>query len=182
MEFPVVKLLDLAKNEAELLQNPNPFAIVVLAQVKALQTQGALRQRRVWKATLAKLGHERGYPRRLILDLYSFVDWVMVLTPRLEREVEQEIEAFEKSKRMKYITNMERRGLEKGLEKGQQIGQIRNQQESVLAVLETRFGEVPYPLREAVTATDNLARLKQWLRSAIQLSSLEEFQTHIHER
>ena len=178
MEFPVVKLLDLAKNEAELLQNPNPFAIVVLAQVKALQTQGALRQRRVWKATLAKLGHERGYPRRLILDLYSFVDWVMVLTPRLEREVEQEIEAFEKSKRMKYITNMERRGLEKG----QQIGQIRNQQESVLAVLETRFGEVPYPLREAVTATDNLARLKQWLRSAIQLSSLEEFQTLIHER
>lgn len=83
---------------------------------------------------------------------------------------------------MKYIPNMEQRGLEKGLEKGQQIGQIRNQQESVLAVLETRFGEVPYPLREAVTATDNLARLKQWLRSAIQLSSLEEFQTLIHER
>jgi hypothetical protein len=102
----------------------------------------------------------------------------MVLTPRLERQVEQEIEAFEKSKRMKYITNMERRGLEKG----QQIGQIRNQQESVLAVLETRFGQVPYPLREAVTAMDDLARLKQWLRSAIQLSSLEEFQALIHER
>ncbi len=106
----------------------------------------------------------------------------MVLTPKLEREVEQEIEAFEKSKRMKYITNMERRGLEKGLEKGQQIGQIRSQQESVLAVLETRFGEVPYPLREAVTAMHDLARLKQWHRSAIQLPSLEEFQTRLHER
>ena len=110
----------------------------------------------------------------------------MVLTPKLEREVEQEIEAFENSKAMKYITNIERRGLqqglEQGLEKGQHLGQIRNQQESVLTVLETRFGDIPYPLREAVTAMHDLAQLKQWHRSAIQLSSLEEFQTLIQER
>ena len=49
-----------------------------------------------------------------------------------------------------------------------------------LAVLETRFGDVPYPLREAVTAMDDLARLKQWHRLAIQLRSLDEFQTHLH--
>ena len=178
LEFPVVKLRDLAANEAQLLRNPNPFAIVVLAQIKALQTAGALRQRRVWKATLAKLGHERGYSRRLILDLYIFVDWVMVLTPKLEREVEQEIEAFEKAKRMKYITNMERRGLERG----RQEGQIRSQQESVLTVLETRFGEIPYSLREAVTATDDLACLKQWHRLGIQLASLTEFETRMNKR
>ena len=106
----------------------------------------------------------------------------MVLSPKLEREVDQEIETFEKSKRMKYITNMERRGLEKGRQEGRQEGQVRNQQESVLAVLETRFGEVPYPLREAVTAVDDLARLKQWLRLAIQLPSLRAFQTRVHER
>jgi len=182
LEFPVVKLRDLAANEAQLLRNPNPFAIVVLAQIKALQTAGALRQRRVWKATLAKLGHERGYSRRLILDLYIFVDWVMVLTPKLEREVEQEIEAFEKAKRMKYITNMERRGIEKGIERGRQEGQIRSQQESVLTVLETRFGEIPYSLREAVTATDDLVRLKQWHRLAIQLASLAEFETRMLKR
>ena len=85
---------------------------------------------------------------------------------------------------MKYITNMERRGLEKGLERGRQEGrqegQVRNQQESVLAVLETRFGEVPYPLREAVTAMADLTRLKQWHRLAIQLPSLRAFQTHLH--
>src|ERR1019366_7831816 len=44
----------------------------------------------------------------------------MILSPKLEREVDQEIEAFEKAKRMKYINNMERRGLEKGLGKGRQ--------------------------------------------------------------
>ena len=180
--FPVCKLLDLARAETRLLRNSNPFAIVVLAQIKALQTAGALRHRRVWKATLAKLGHERGYSRRLILDLYTFVDWVMVLSPKLEREVDQEIEAFEKAKRMKYITNMERRGLEKGLERGRQEGQIRSQQESVLAVLETRFGEIPYDLREAVTATDDLACLKRWHRLGIQVASLAEFETRMHKR
>jgi hypothetical protein len=102
----------------------------------------------------------------------------MVLTPKLEREVEQEIEAFEKSKRMKYITNIERRGLERG----RQEGQIRSQQESVLAVLETRFGEIPYSLREAVTAMDDLTQLKQWHRLAIQLASLAEFETRRHKR
>ena len=180
--FPVCKLRDLAKNEAQLLRNPNPFAIVVMAQIKALETARADRQRRVWKATLAKLGHERGYSRRLILDLYTFVDWVMVLTPKLEREVDQEIEAFEKAKRMKYITHMERRGLEKGLERGRQEGQIRSQQEAVLAVVETRFGEIPYELREVVTATDDLDRLKQWHRMAIQLASLAEFEARLHKR
>ena len=105
----------------------------------------------------------------------------MVLSAKLEREVEQEIEAFEETKQMKYITNMERRGLEKGRQEGRQEGQVRNQQESVLAVLETRFGEVPYPLRETVTAVDDLPRLKQWLRLAIQLPSLRAFQTHLHE-
>ena len=82
---------------------------------------------------------------------------------------------------MKYVTNIERRGRAEGRVEGQQLGQIRNQQESVLAVLETRFREVPYPLREAVTGLDDLALLKQWLRLAIQLPSLEDFQRHLHE-
>ena len=91
---------------------------------------------------------------------------------------------------MKYVTNIERRGRAEGRvegrvegrQEGQQIGQIRNQQESVLAVLETRFGEVPYPLREAVTAMDDLAWLKQWHRLAILLPNLEEFQARLGER
>ncbi len=186
LRFPVCKLLELARNETRLLRNPNPFAIVVLAQIKALQTKGSLRQRRVWKATLAKLGYERNYTKRTILDLFSFVDWVMVLPKKLERDFDREHTQYEDSRSMKYVTGIERRGIEKGLEKGrqegQQIGQIRNQQESVLAVLETRFGEVPYPLREAVTAMDDLARLKQWLRLAIQMPSLEEFQARLRER
>ena len=106
----------------------------------------------------------------------------MVLSPKLESKFDTEHTHYEDSKSMKYVTGIERRGIEKGIEKGQQIGQIRNQQESVMAVLETRFGEVPYPLREAVTGVDDLARLKEWHHLAIQLPSLEEFQKRLHPR
>jgi hypothetical protein len=74
------------------------------------------------------------------------------------------------------------KGLEKGRQEGRQEGQIRSQQESVLAVLETRFGEIPYALREAVTAADDLACLKRWHRLGIQLASLAEFETRMHKR
>ena len=80
---------------------------------------------------------------------------------------------------MKYVTNIERRGRAEGRQEGRQEGLIRSQQESVLAVLETRFGEIPYSLREAVTATDDLDRLKRWLRLATQLASLAEFETRV---
>jgi hypothetical protein len=118
------------------------------------------------------------YPKRTILDLFSFVDWVMVLPGKLEREFDIEHTQFEEARSMKYVTNIERRGIEKG----RQEGQIRSQQESVLAVLETRFGEIPYDLREVVTVTDDLARLKRWHRLAIQLASLAEFETRRHKR
>ena len=110
----------------------------------------------------------------------------MVLPGKLEREFDLEHTQYEDSQSMKYVTNIERRGIEKGIEKGRQEGrqegQIRSQQESVLAVMETRFGEIPYSLREAVTATDDLACLKQWHRLGIQLGSLTEFETRMHKR
>ena len=109
----------------------------------------------------------------------------MVLSPELEREVEQEIEAFEKAKRMKYITNMERRGLEKGLEKGPTRRptrwQIRSHEESVLAVLETRLEKFPMPSGKRSPPRTTWP-LKRWHRLGIQLASLAEFETRIHKR
>ena len=118
LRFPVCNLLELGRSETRLLRNPNPFAIVVLAQIKALQTKGLLRQRRVWKTTLAKLGYERHYSKRTILDLFSFVDWVMLLPKKLERDFDREHTRYEDSRSMKYVTGIERRGIEKGIEKG----------------------------------------------------------------
>jgi predicted transposase YdaD len=62
-------------------------------------------------------------------------------------------------------------GLQKGLEKGLQKGL----QEGILEALEIRFGQIPAGLREAVTAVDDLARLRCLHKASIQASSLEDF-------
>lgn len=64
-----------------------------------------------------------------------------------------------------YLT---RQGIEQGIEQGLQ--------ESILAVLETRFGlPSPHPLTARIETIDNVQRLKTLLRIAVQVSSPEEF-------
>ena len=53
-EFPVVKLLDYAPQYQQLESDPNPFAVVVLAQLKALETRRSPDQRYVWKVRTEK--------------------------------------------------------------------------------------------------------------------------------
>jgi hypothetical protein len=118
-----------------------------------------------------QLEQRRATAQQRILDLYTFVDWVMVLSPKLEREVEQEIEAFEKAKRMKYITNIERRGRVEG-----RVEALRT---AALEVLEARFGEVPYELREELQALGNETVLKRLPRLAAVVTGLDDFRRQL---
>jgi predicted transposase YdaD len=179
LRFPVCKLLDLARAERQLLQSDNPFAIVVLAQIKALQTQGALRQRRVWKTALARLGYERNYTKRTILDLFSFVDWVMVLPGKLEREFDVEHTQFEEARSMKYVTNIERRGRVEGRAEGRVEGRAEALRTAALEILEARFGEVPYELREELQALGNETILKRLPRLAAVVTGLDDFRRQL---
>jgi predicted transposase YdaD len=179
LRFPVCKLLDLARNETRLLRNPNPFAIVVLAQIKALQTKGLLRQRRPWKTTLARLGYERNYPKRTILDLFSFVDWIIVLPQKLEREFDREHAQYEDSKSMKYVTNIERRGRAEGRAEGRTEGRAEALRTAALDFLEARFGELPYELREELQALDSEAMLQRLPRLAAVVTDLDDFRRQL---
>ena len=52
--FAVVKLLDLAQHWQTFSQNPNPFATVVMAHLKANQTPKDRQQQLQWKLTLTR--------------------------------------------------------------------------------------------------------------------------------
>jgi hypothetical protein len=54
IRFPTTKLLDFAANEAELEASPNPFSKVVLAHLKAVQTQADPAARQAWKTRLVR--------------------------------------------------------------------------------------------------------------------------------
>ncbi|MBC6419792.1 MAG: hypothetical protein GDA44_14015 [Prochloron sp. SP5CPC1] len=65
---------------------------------------------------------------------------------------------------MPYITGFERDGM------------VQNARESAIAVLETRFEIVPKQLQDMVNTLENLQKLKELLRQAVTVPSLEEFE------
>ena len=76
---------------------------------------------------------------------------------------------------MPYVTSIEQLGREEGRQEGRQEGLLTGRQEDILEALATRFGEVPYELRERVQAIQEEGTLKRLLRQAVLAPSVEAF-------
>jgi hypothetical protein len=113
--FPMVKLLDYTPPErwAELEASDNVFALVVMAQIKAKVTDDAATLKG-WKFRLIRLSYERGYERKLIVELFRLIDWMIRLPEGLEADFRRELYAFEEQQQMPYVTTVERAGIKKG--------------------------------------------------------------------
>jgi hypothetical protein len=121
MEFPIVKLLDYAPKYQELEADPNPFATVVLAHLKALETRRSPADRHAWKLRLVKGLYDRGMDPENVRRLFDFIDWVMELPEPLEHLFWDEIDAYQQEKVMPFINIAERVGREKGLLQGIEV-------------------------------------------------------------
>jgi len=55
-------------------------------------------------------------------------------------------------------------------------GMVKATRESVIEVLETRFGVVPLRLSDRLNSLDNLAQLKQLLKQSITVTSVDRFE------
>jgi hypothetical protein len=119
--FPIVKLLDYASAEQALEVNPNPFAMVVLAHLKTLETRRSPDDRHAWKLRLVKGLYGRGMDAEDVRQLLRFIDWIMELPQELEQRFQQEITAYQQEKRMPFMTIFERVGMEKGLLEGLEV-------------------------------------------------------------
>lgn len=119
--------LDYNKDWERLESEPNPFAVVVMAQLKVLE---ALNKNDLlaWKLRLVRMLYQRDYSRQDVLELFRFIDWLVKLPEELEQQFWLEVNKDEEARRMPYITSVERigmqRGLEMGLEKGREEGKL----------------------------------------------------------
>jgi hypothetical protein len=129
IEFPTAKLLDYASRWQTLEADANPFAVVVLAHLKTLETRKAAADRQTWKVRLVKGLYERGMSAEQVRQLFRFIDWIMELPEALERLFWQEITEYQEDQGMPFITIAERVGMEKGLLEGIEVS------------LEVKFGE-----------------------------------------
>lgn len=66
----------------------NPFSVVIMAHLKAQELgKGKEEQLKIWKLKLSRMLYERGYKRKDILELFRFIDWLMILPDDLEKAV-----------------------------------------------------------------------------------------------
>jgi hypothetical protein len=160
----MVKLLDYKPQLSTLEQNANPFAVVVMAHLQAQATRQNLEDRLNWKLRLAKGLYGRGYDREDILELFRFIDWILVLPRDLANRFDVELSNFEEERQMPYVTSVERRA-------------IRNTVKTdILEILEVRFESVPESVVEQMNQIDDQELLRTLLRRAILIESVEAFQ------
>jgi hypothetical protein len=119
-DFTAVKLLDYAQRWSDLEQSTNPFAIVVMAHLKAQETRKNNQARKYWKFELVRQLYEKGYNRSEVFNLFTFIDWIIKLPKPLAREFWTELNTYEESRKMPYITSVEKIGFERGVKQGRQ--------------------------------------------------------------
>ena len=178
--FPTVKVLDYGQDWAGLEASANPFAVVVMAHLKARETRsGGEQERKRWKIQLVKMLYQRGYERQGVLELFRFIDWLLVLPEPLEQAFRAELSQLEEEQKVPYLSSIERIGLQKGLEQGRQEGRqegsVEEGQVMVLEAVSIRFGVVPEDVVGAVHAITAQETLRTLLRQAIAVPDLVAF-------
>jgi hypothetical protein len=152
------------------LKQPNPAACALMSKMAI-----APRDRpRVKLECLKLLVRLKLDPARTKL-ISGFVDTYLNLNAEealiFTKQADRLLPPSEKENVMEIVTSW----MKEGLKKGRQEAMCEN----VIEVLETRFGEVPFVLREQLGRIHNPLRLKSLLRRAVTAETLKEFQAHL---
>jgi hypothetical protein len=115
--------------------------------------------------------------KRHILELFRLLDWLLKLPMENEAEFRQQLDNYEKTKVMPYVTSIERLAKEEGREEGRQM--VR---ENLFDVLSERFHSVPEFVRERLNATRDDTLLRQFFQHAIKCQTLDEFETALRQQ
>ncbi len=130
--FLSAKILEYRKNWDFLESSENPFAVVVMAHLRAMETRKKPEDRFKFKLNLSKSLYRRGWTKQQIIDLYRFIDWVMALPENLENAYHEELVKIEEVYKMPYVTTAERIGMRKGMVEGIQKGMVEGIQKGMV--------------------------------------------------
>jgi predicted transposase YdaD len=175
--FKVVKLLDYATQWSELETSQNPFAIVVIAHLKAQETKDNRRERKKWKLALIRRLYEQNYSRLEVINLFQFIDWVMTLPEELEQEFWQEIRQLEEERSMPYITSVQRIGRQEGIQEGRQEGRQAGLLKGIELGLKLKFGSPGLAVLPEISAIKDAGLLETILLGLETANTLDEWRT-----
>jgi hypothetical protein len=162
MIFPTAKLLDYVGHDAELEAETNPFARVVLAHLKALETRRDPKERRLWKVRLVGGLYEREFQAEDVRQLFRLIDWLMDLPQRENKLFWQAVQQIEEERIMPFVTTPERFGIEKGL-----LFAIED-------LLRIRFGEEGAQLLPEIQALEDAEKFREMLPTIYRAETVED--------
>lgn len=163
--YRTMKLWEYNRRWAELEKDPNPFALVVMAHLRTKATRGNARERLSWKVKLVRELYERGYERNDVLELFRFIDWLLVLPDEMTKSFRQRIEELEQESKMQYVTSIERLGRQEGRQEGLR--------EVILAQFEEKFGPPDVPILNRVEKASQ-EQILLWAKRILTASSQDE--------
>ena len=172
-KFPMVKLLDYEQKWDKLERSRNPFALVVMAHLKAKRTAGDDQERARWKFNLLRLAATRKLPRKEVEHLIIFVDWLLKLPKNLDKQVDQELKKNEGGKEMAYVNRWELKGEKKGKLEGKLEGKVEGKLEMLSMLLLEKFGKLPAWALNKLESAD-LPSLEAWSKAVLRKNTLEE--------
>ncbi|MFM6580343.1 MAG: hypothetical protein ACKPIX_12355 [Dolichospermum sp.] len=92
---------------------------------------------------------------------------MMALSEDLQLSFDQKFANYQEERKMRLVTNIERRAIERTRKE--------TQKENIINFVQVRFGDIPQSLLENINQIDDTSFLEQLLLSTIRVSSLEEF-------
>ena len=164
------------------VNRPNPVVCALMAKMRIAPAE----RPRVKLECLRLLTTLRLDPARVRL-ISGFIDTYLRLNAaeelRFKAQVARVPDAQQKHHVMEIVTSWMEEGLQRGrqegrqegLQQGRREGLLHEAREGLLEVLEARFGEIPYALREQVLAVADPAELKRHLRQAVLVPDLPTF-------
>lgn len=169
MTFPSIKLLTYRDQWAVLEAETNPFALVVMAYLKAQETRKNNQDRLRWKIDLVRALYAKEYTREQIYELLRFIHWVLILPTTLEEQFEQAVREFQEEK-MKYIPEF----LQDAMEDGIEIGELKVARTMVTDILKLRFPSAADELTRSVQEIDDVDLLRKLLLQIVTVDSVDE--------
>jgi len=175
--FPVVKLIDYRKHWAKLEANSHPFAIIVRAYLKALETVGNVQEKYSWKKRFLLELYQLGMQRETLLAIYKFIDWMMQLPKELDKAILFEIKTIEEAKQMSILTSAERIGMEQGMEQGLEQGLeqgVNSLQRVIAKIIKRKFGALGQHLADRTREVNRLETLEDLSEKLLDAQSISE--------
>ncbi|MGH9841523.1 MAG: DUF4351 domain-containing protein [Blastocatellia bacterium] len=142
-EYPVIHVRDLVGRLEELELSDNPFAIVILAQLKVLEAGNDNGRKFAAKRQLIRRLYQRGFSRKERADLFRIIDWLIVVPDESEERIRQEIYEFEEGEKEMLVTSWEMLAKREGLQEGRAS--------LLLEMLTQRFGQLSLRLQKRIS-------------------------------